>query len=119
MMCSSALYQFLVCQWFCNDFITHELLLVVNDAQDQGAAGAGGHVLAVLQVLPGDEEAVPAGARVAVGLGLLIVLEVLDLHLIVEHRHGAGRSAGTRRKRRAERGGARARRDGMWRRILM
>lgn len=25
--------------------------LVVNDAQDQGAAGAGGHVLAVLQIL--------------------------------------------------------------------
>lgn len=88
MMDSSALYQFFVCQRFCNDFITHELFLVVDDAQDEGAAGAGGHILSVLQVLPRDEEAVPAGARVAVRLRFLIVLEVFDLHLIVEHPSG-------------------------------
>lgn len=116
--------------------------LVVNDAQDQGAAGAGGHVLAVLQVLlqnpgravrarrlpgpraappvlpawpgaaaphPRDEEAVPAGARVAVGPGLLVVLEVLDLHLVVKHGHGGGkrrapgRADGKRRRLRGQR----------------
>lgn len=97
MMDSSALYQFFVCQRFCNDFITHELFLVVDDAQDEGAAGAGGHILSVLQVLPRDEEAVPAGARVAVRLRFLIVLEVFDLHLIVEHRHGSVTERGDRK----------------------
>lgn len=40
---------------------------------------------------PRDEESVSAGARVAVGPGLLVVLEVLDLHLVVEHGHAAGK----------------------------
>lgn len=52
---------------------------------------------------PRDEESVPAGTRVAVGPGLLVVLEVLDLHLVVEHGHAAGERrsrAGTDGKRR-------------------
>lgn len=70
---------------------------------------------------PRDEESVPAGARVAVGAGLLVVLEVLDLHLVVEHGHAAGErrsgaaADGKRRRLTGHEGGAA--RDGMRRRV--
>ena len=36
----------------------------------------------------GDGEVIPTGAGVEIGLFVFLILKVLDLHLVVKHRHG-------------------------------
>lgn len=36
----------------------------------------------------GDGKVIPTGARVEICLRVLVILKVLDLHLVVKHRHG-------------------------------
>lgn len=66
-------------------WIGGEVLRVVDDGDEQGAARAPGDLLAEAEVLLGDLKHVAAGAGVGEGLQLLAPLHVLDLHIVVRH----------------------------------
>lgn len=59
-----------------------------------GNAPAPGRRAVALRSYLGDTEVISTRARVEIGLRVLVILEVLDLHFVVKHRHVTGSSGG-------------------------
>lgn len=70
-----------------DDFTGHEQFFVINYSHDQRAAWTCSNLLSIFQIFLADSESVTAGAGVEVGLRLLVVFEVFDLHFIVKNSH--------------------------------